>query len=96
VTHDDDMRHTSAWGHLFSGAVAGAASRTATAPLETLRLAVMTGSLKAGCLSEVCEGGCPGGRQGWGGRPVAAATLTGFMAAHVRCFLPENLPRVSP
>ncbi|KAF5832005.1 hypothetical protein DUNSADRAFT_12246 [Dunaliella salina] len=37
----------SAWGHLFAGAVAGATSRTVTAPLETLRLAVMTGSMQA-------------------------------------------------
>jgi hypothetical protein len=30
-------------GHLLAGAVAGAASRSATAPLETLRLAAMAG-----------------------------------------------------
>jgi len=30
-------------GHLMAGAVAGAASRSATAPLETLRLAAMAG-----------------------------------------------------
>jgi hypothetical protein len=35
-------------GHLFAGAVAGAVSRTATAPLETLRLAAMAGTLSAG------------------------------------------------
>jgi hypothetical protein len=35
-------------GHLFAGAVAGAVSRTATAPLETLRLAAMAGGLPAG------------------------------------------------
>lgn len=33
----------SPWGHLLAGAAAGAASRTATAPLETLRLAAMAG-----------------------------------------------------
>jgi solute carrier family 25 phosphate transporter 23/24/25/41 len=35
-------------GHLLAGALAGAVSRTATAPLETLRLAAMAGSLPAG------------------------------------------------
>jgi hypothetical protein len=35
-------------GHLFAGAVSGAASRTATAPLETLRLAAMAGGVPAG------------------------------------------------
>ena len=39
-------------GHLVAGALAGAASRTATAPLETLRLAVMTGSLEASDLMQ--------------------------------------------
>ena len=33
----------SPWRHLIAGALAGAASRTATAPLETLRLQVETG-----------------------------------------------------
>jgi hypothetical protein len=33
----------SPWGHLMAGAVAGAASRTAVAPLETLRLQAMVG-----------------------------------------------------
>eukprot|EP00878_Enallax_costatus_P032442 GHUV01035652.1.p1 GENE.GHUV01035652.1~~GHUV01035652.1.p1 ORF type:complete len:247 (+),score=46.75 GHUV01035652.1:1416-2156(+) len=37
----------SPWGHLIAGAVAGAASRTVTAPLETLRLAAMAGTLPA-------------------------------------------------
>lgn len=37
--------NSSPWGHLVAGAIAGAASRTATAPLETLRLLAMTGSL---------------------------------------------------
>jgi len=36
---------TATTGHLFAGAVAGAISRTATAPLETLRLAAMAGHL---------------------------------------------------
>ncbi len=38
----------SAWRQLISGAAAGAASRTATAPLETVRLQAMTGALPAG------------------------------------------------
>jgi solute carrier family 25 phosphate transporter 23/24/25/41 len=37
-------RTSSPWGHLFAGALAGAASRTATAPLETLRIMSMTGA----------------------------------------------------
>ncbi|WIA17191.1 hypothetical protein OEZ85_014074 [Tetradesmus obliquus] len=42
-------RHIGApWGHLLAGAVAGAASRSATAPLETLRLAAMAGALPPG------------------------------------------------
>lgn len=36
------------WGHLVAGAVAGATSRTATAPLETLRLSAMTGAIPTG------------------------------------------------
>jgi hypothetical protein len=52
-------------GHLFAGAVAGAASRTATAPLETLRLAVMTGSLQVR-QGGWQEGGREGGRAGKG------------------------------
>eukprot|EP00798_Chlamydomonas_sp_ICE-L_P016146 gene16146-22304_t len=47
-----DRTGASPWGHLLSGAVAGAASRTATAPLETLRLGVMSGSLEAGTLMQ--------------------------------------------
>lgn len=39
-------------GHLFAGAVAGAVSRTATAPLETLRLAAMAGGLPPGARLE--------------------------------------------
>ncbi|KAF8065873.1 SLC25A24 [Scenedesmus sp. PABB004] len=38
----------SPWGHLLAGAVAGAASRTATAPLETLRMAAMAGAMPPG------------------------------------------------
>eukprot|EP00210_Caulerpa_lentillifera_P007277 g6959.t1 len=50
VIHDGDRYRkqgssTNPWGHLFAGAFAGAASRTATAPLETLRLSAMTGSI---------------------------------------------------
>lgn len=37
--------NSSPWGHLIAGAIAGAASRTATAPLETLRLLAMTGAV---------------------------------------------------
>lgn len=37
----------SPWRHLAAGAAAGAASRTATAPLETLRLQAMAGCLEA-------------------------------------------------
>ena len=33
----------SPWGHLMAGAAAGALSRTAVAPLETLRLQAMVG-----------------------------------------------------
>lgn len=51
VIHDGDRhssrkgKQTNPWGHLFAGAFAGAASRTAVAPLETLRLNAMTGSI---------------------------------------------------
>mmetsp|Transcript_41256 Transcript_41256/g.123173 ORF Transcript_41256/g.123173 Transcript_41256/m.123173 type:complete len:383 (-) Transcript_41256:419-1567(-) len=48
--HDLHDANQSPWGHLVAGALAGAASRTVTAPLETLRLAVMTGALEAGDL----------------------------------------------
>lgn len=41
-------------GHLAAGAVAGAASRSATAPLETLRLAAMAGAAAAGVWQERC------------------------------------------
>ena len=40
--------HASPWGHLFAGACAGAAARTATAPLETLRLLAMSSAESAG------------------------------------------------
>ncbi|GAX78662.1 hypothetical protein CEUSTIGMA_g6100.t1 [Chlamydomonas eustigma] len=47
LIHDEnDATKASPWGHLLAGAVAGATSRTATAPLETMRLAVMTGSIE--------------------------------------------------
>lgn len=39
--------HASPWGHLFAGAMAGAVSRTVTAPFETLRLMAMTGDSAA-------------------------------------------------
>lgn len=44
VVHDGKSKG-SPWGHLFAGALAGAASRTASAPLETLRLSAMTGAI---------------------------------------------------
>jgi len=53
VIHDGDKyagrkgQDRNPWGHLFAGAFAGAASRTATAPLETLRLSAMTGAIPA-------------------------------------------------
>ena len=37
------MWQGSPWNHLTAGAVAGMASRTAVAPLETLRLQAMVG-----------------------------------------------------
>ena len=37
------LRQGSPWNHLTAGAVAGMASRTAVAPLETLRLQAMVG-----------------------------------------------------
>ncbi len=40
-------------GHLLAGAIAGATSRTATAPLETLRLAAMAGQLQSRNLAQV-------------------------------------------
>lgn len=47
VSFTDERRKPAAspWGHLLAGAAAGAVSRTATAPLETLRLMAMTGAL---------------------------------------------------
>eukprot|EP00892_Ulva_mutabilis_P002973 jgi/Ulvmu1/12677/UM094_0034.1 len=47
VSYPDPQRkaHSSPWGHLLAGGLAGAASRTVTAPLETLRIMAMTGSL---------------------------------------------------
>ncbi|KIY98021.1 Calcium-binding carrier protein SCaMC-1-A [Monoraphidium neglectum] len=48
VAVQEGQRRGSPWGHLFAGAVSGAASRTATAPLETLRLAAMAGGVPAG------------------------------------------------
>jgi len=70
VIHDGDKyggrkgSNSNPWGHLFAGAFAGAASRTATAPLETLRLSAMTGALPAEmgpvqAARSVCE------TQGW-------------------------------
>lgn len=46
LVHDEKSKG-SPWGHLFAGAMAGAVSRTATAPLETLRLSAMTGAIPA-------------------------------------------------
>eukprot|EP00775_Hariotina_reticulata_P013298 gene13298-13427_t len=43
ILEHSHKRRGAPWGHLLAGAVAGAASRSATAPLETLRLAAMAG-----------------------------------------------------
>lgn len=48
VLRGDERSKGNPWGHLLAGAVAGAASRTATAPLETLRLSAMTGAIPGG------------------------------------------------
>ncbi|GBF93299.1 mitochondrial substrate carrier protein [Raphidocelis subcapitata] len=48
ITVQEATRRGSPAGHLLAGAVAGAVSRTATAPLETVRLSAMAGGLPAG------------------------------------------------
>ncbi|GMH36945.1 hypothetical protein BSKO_04818 [Bryopsis sp. KO-2023] len=63
VVHDEKSKG-SPWGHLFAGAVAGAASRTATAPLETLRLSAMTGSFSSD-LGTMAVARAVVERQGW-------------------------------
>lgn len=47
VSYPDPQRkaNSSPWGHLLAGGLAGATSRTVTAPLETLRIMAMTGAL---------------------------------------------------
>ncbi|KAK9821932.1 hypothetical protein WJX81_004115 [Elliptochloris bilobata] len=47
VVRDEKNSKGSPWRHLAAGAAAGAASRTATAPLEMLRLQAMAGCLEA-------------------------------------------------
>ena len=82
VIHDGEKhggrktRDTNPWGHLFAGAFAGAASRTATAPLETLRLSAMTGAIPAELSTmqaarSVCE------TQGW--RSLYKGNLTNVL-----------------
>lgn len=63
VVHDEKSKG-SPWGHLFAGAVAGAASRTATAPLETLRLSAMTGTFPSD-LGTLAVAKAVVERQGW-------------------------------
>ncbi|CAD7702330.1 unnamed protein product [Ostreobium quekettii] len=48
VLRGDEKARGKPWGHLFAGAMAGVTSRTATAPLETLRLRGMTGAIPLG------------------------------------------------
>jgi hypothetical protein len=45
------------WRHLVAGGMAGAASRTATAPLETLRLRMMVASNTSVNLGQACKVG---------------------------------------
>lgn len=45
----------SVWRHLIAGGLAGAASRTATAPLETLRLRMMVASSRGLGLAQACQ-----------------------------------------
>ncbi|KAG2432941.1 hypothetical protein HXX76_008669 [Chlamydomonas incerta] len=54
-TGDEGGAKGSPWGHLLAGAVAGATSRTATAPLETLRLAAMAGQLQSRSLAQAAS-----------------------------------------
>lgn len=75
VSYPDPQRkaNSSPWGHLVAGGLAGAASRTVTAPLETLRIMAMTGALTphlppAAAAAAVAGGGRRGGlgvRQLW-------------------------------
>ncbi|EIE21007.1 mitochondrial carrier [Coccomyxa subellipsoidea C-169] len=57
VMHDGNASaRGSPWGHLMAGAAAGALSRTAVAPLETLRLQAMVGQSKAPNLMAAARG----------------------------------------
>lgn len=64
LTGPAGAQESSPWRHLAAGAAAGAASRTATAPLETLRLQAMAGCLEApsllgGFRATLARGGWP-------------------------------------
>lgn len=69
-------------GHLVAGALAGAASRTATAPLETLRLAVMTGSLEA---SDLMQGAAVLMARGGGWKALFRGNAVNVMRCGGRC-----------
>lgn len=70
VSYPDPQRKANAspWGHLVAGGLAGATSRTVTAPLETLRIMAMTGSLTPHLPAAAVAGGRSsrlGARQLW-------------------------------
>jgi solute carrier family 25 (mitochondrial phosphate transporter), member 23/24/25/41 len=71
VAYVDERRKRTAspWGHLLAGALAGAVSRTATAPLETLRIMSMTRAWPAGAAGSGGLAACASSlvrEQGWG------------------------------
>ncbi|KAK9811389.1 hypothetical protein WJX72_003076 [[Myrmecia] bisecta] len=59
----DQPSKGSPWGHLLAGGAAGATSRTATAPLETLRLQAMSGAVSSGNMLVAAQQVV--GRDGW-------------------------------
>ena len=69
--------NSSPWGHLIAGAIAGAASRTATAPLETLRLLAMTGALSSSSAGAAPVAAAEGAGVAAAGAPLAAGALAG-------------------